>query len=104
MHSSCAVDGADGGDFWIDYNLGRGYSTFSTTVGLSDDSPSDMVATYKVYVDGTNVASRSLTFGMARRLDLSVKNALRLRLFVNDSAPQCSNHDRVVWGSPSLTH
>ena len=103
MHSSCAIEGADGGDFWIDYDLSRDYRTFSTMVGLSDDSPADMAATYNVYVDGTSAASGSLTFGTARKLDIPVAGALRLRLFVNDSAAQCSNHDRVVWGSPMLT-
>ena len=99
-------DGNDGGDFWIDYDLGRKWSTFTTTVGLRDDAQANAKITYKVIADNKPLATGTLTLGTANPLTMPVTGALRLRLLINNPTVRTnacrSDKSIVVWGNPTL--
>jgi hypothetical protein len=106
MEPGC--ENADGGDYWLDYDLGRHWSTFTATVGALETDPSDASATYTVYGDGERLASGNVSLTQARNLRISVKKYLRLRLLVNDpQAPNrsCGFSDNYyyVWGNAQLS-
>lgn len=67
---------------WIEFNLGRDFASFSTTIGLADDSPSDARVTFIVSVDGDIRVERTLGLGETFDVDIEVRDALRLRLAV----------------------
>jgi serine/threonine protein kinase len=98
----------DGGDFWIEYDLSRTWSTMSGVVGVSDDSPDAARVTWRVYGDAKLLASGVATLGAATHVHVSVNNVLRLRLWINDprSAQDDCNVARetnLVWGNLQLT-
>lgn len=97
----------DGGDFWVDYDLGRSWTRFTATVGLDDRSRASATATYTILADTTPVATGRLTIGQAVPIDVPVTGALRLRLKINDPSTLTSSCDyntwaKVVWGNPTL--
>jgi serine/threonine protein kinase len=98
----------DGGDYWIDYNLGRSWSTFTATVGLRDDSPASSTASYTVLLDSKTVANGQLSLGTATPINIPVSGGLRLRLQMNNPSPgvkTCTGNPsraQVVWGDPTL--
>ena len=102
----------DGGDNWSEFDLSRSWSTLAGIVGLSDDSPDTTHMTWRVYGDGTILASGASSLGSAAPLRLSVRNVLRLRLWINDpssvSSGTCGrtasgDYANFVWGNLQLT-
>lgn len=96
----------DGGDDWIDYNLSRAHTTFTATVGVSDDSAPQTTSTYSVLLDGKVAATGQLRLGMSVPLTLPVTGVLRLRLLI--SAPKamtsCNNGKfQTVWGDAQVS-
>lgn len=97
----------DGGDYWVEYDLSREWSTFTATVGLRDDSPATAAASYTLLADNSVIAEGTLVLGDAKPVDVPVLNVLRLRLKINvppSTGPNCDyDYDsRVVWGDPTL--
>src|SRR5262245_19522753 len=69
-----------GGEGKVYRALSRDWSRFTATVGISDDSPAQSAATFKVFLDGKQVAGGDLVLGRPPQLDLDVSQKLRLRL------------------------
>lgn len=97
----------EGGDYWVDYDLGRSWNRFTATVGISDDSRSEAGATYTLLADNQVLASGALTLGTSTPIDVSVVNVLRLRLQINEPfavSDRCyyNSTAQVVWGNPLL--
>lgn len=99
----------DGGDFWIEYDLGKSWSLLTATVGASDTDADDAAFSYTVYGDGRVLASGHATLSRPESLRVNVSGYLRLRLMISDPAStnrECgfSNgpHD-YVWGNAMLT-
>jgi len=106
MNAYCS--NRDGGDYWVEYDLARSWSTLTATVGLRDDSPASAVANYSVLLDGKPMAQGILKLGQAVPLAIPVSGGLRLRLRMNNPAagqPTCSgevDRTQVVWGDPKV--
>jgi hypothetical protein len=92
-----------GGDMWVEFNLGRRFDQFRATVGLRDDANVRSEATYQLFVDGRVAAHGALKLGLARKIDVSVRRGLRLRIAINDSSLEsvCSTAQSawIVWGN-----
>ncbi len=79
---SCGVRRV-GNQGWIEYDLGRGYSTFTTQLGIDDDAISiESRVRFRIYGDGVLLLSRDVGFGEIVPVQLSVRGVLRLRLEV----------------------
>lgn len=95
----------DGGDYWVDYDIGRKWSTFTATVGINDTSPSDATATYTLFADSKSIATGPLSLGTAAPINVSISTVLRLRLQINNpesSATVCRAKTSIIWGDPTL--
>ncbi|WP_433077786.1 NPCBM/NEW2 domain-containing protein [Dactylosporangium sp. CA-052675] len=107
IRANAGCSNGDSGDFWLDYNISRAYAGFTTTVGLDDTDSSGVTMSYAILIDGNTLAQGTLTQGMSKRLSVSVKGGLRLRLFLHDSKRyQCGIDDwraYMVWGQATLT-
>ncbi|WP_159942394.1 MULTISPECIES: NPCBM/NEW2 domain-containing protein [unclassified Nocardiopsis] len=84
---------------WIDYNLGRDWSTFTTTIGVDDTSNAGATTTFTVHVDGEAEATETLRLGETMDVEVDVSGALRLRLEVESDARGIF----PVWADPTLT-
>jgi hypothetical protein len=100
---------SDGGDFWIEYDLGKSWSLLTATVGASETDAGDAAFSYTVYGDGRVLASGHATLSQPKSLRVNVRGYLRLRLRISDPAStdrECgfSNgpHD-YVYGNAMLT-
>ena len=71
-----------------EYDLGRGFDTFETTIGLRDDSSADGSAKFEVFLDGRIVTAKNVAFGRAVDLRVPVTGVLRLRLVATPLNPE----------------
>ncbi|MFI5888426.1 NPCBM/NEW2 domain-containing protein [Streptomyces sp. NPDC051554] len=96
------------------YNVGKKYTKFTATTGLYDDyDESDGPWIFAVYVnDGSGdrqLLKRIMKFGDVKPIDVSVKNAIRLKLVIQWIDPgrliTCSplNSYAAVWANPTLS-
>jgi NPCBM/NEW2 domain/Domain of unknown function (DUF1707) len=98
-----------GGDIWAEYNLSRAYTTFTTTIGISDEDPAAAKGTYRVLVDGTEVRKGEVASGTSTPIELDVTNALHIRLEVNNQSAalqSCGQNNpevHSVWGDARLS-
>jgi hypothetical protein len=98
----------NGYPMYIDYNLGRNYSTLNTTIGLDDNvSSSRALIQFQIFGDGVSLFSQNLQLGQAVPIHLNVKGVLRLRLQVTGlpvSNPQYADYPYfdAVFGSAYL--
>lgn len=89
---------------FADYNLGRHFDTFSTTIGLSDISKSAGYQ-FEIWKDGQRVYVTTLHRGQSRHVEMTVKGVLTLRL------ASCSVDESVImeesgggiFGDPEVT-
>jgi hypothetical protein len=65
---------------WADYNVPAGCTTFLTTVGLADDSPTGASLLFEVLRDGSPAYSASLGLAQAQSVALPLGSTFRLRL------------------------
>ncbi|MCW2534258.1 MAG: protein kinase [Blastococcus sp.] len=88
----------------IQYDLGRHYRTFATSVGLQDDSYSDGVLQLDVLIDGRSIFSGTAKLGEPLPVEVDVSGGLRLELSAARIDPGCRYDARVtaVWGDPQL--
>jgi NPCBM/NEW2 domain/RTX calcium-binding nonapeptide repeat (4 copies) len=71
----------------IEYDLGRKYKRFVTTIGLRDDSYSGGMARYSFYGDGPDpLYERTVAFGQSFPVKVDVTGVLRLKLRVTTVA------------------
>lgn len=89
------------------YDLGGDFSSFSATVGTTEDTDDRSVVRFEVYTDDElTYSSGNLNHGETADIDISVENAQSLRLgflFIDGDLSRCSNAGEVVWGDPTLT-
>jgi NPCBM/NEW2 domain len=71
-----------------EYDLGRAFETFETTIGLRDDSSAKGSAKFEVFLDGRSTTAETVAFGRAVDLRVPVTGALRLRLVVTPLNPE----------------
>ncbi len=62
------------------YVLGRRYSSFQGTIGLSDNSVSTAKIRFEILADGRPVYSKDLQVGQSAALNVPVRNVLHLEL------------------------
>ncbi len=62
------------------YVLGRKYSSFQGTIGLSDDSVATAEIRFQIFADGRLVYSKDLHVGQSAALDVPVTNVLQVEL------------------------
>ena len=86
------------------YDLGRDYRQLTTTVGVSDDSPSDAIVLFEVLVDGRNVFSQTATLGKPVAVKVDVTGGLRLEIDATQTGGSCSNtvSTTTVWADAEL--
>ncbi|WP_405997219.1 protein kinase domain-containing protein [Streptomyces sp. NBC_00829] len=85
-----------------EYNLNREWSWLSYSAGLTDES-ADGTVVITVYADDQLVGTQTLVRGMSKNVKIKVKNALRLRIFCDDTDVSNIAGDRVaVLGNPAL--
>ncbi|MFJ9554566.1 protein kinase [Nocardiopsis sp. NPDC101807] len=83
---------------WVDYDLGRNWTTFTALIGVQDDSRADAATTFIVNVDGEPELTETLGLGEPLEIEVDVRNALRLRIEVESD--DYSVHP--VWADPAL--
>jgi NPCBM/NEW2 domain len=84
-----------------EYDLGRAFETFETTIGLRDDSSATGSAKFEVFLDGRSTTARTVAFGRAVDLRVPVTGVLRLRLVVTPLNPE-SPRIYSTWGDARL--
>jgi hypothetical protein len=85
-----------------EYNLGRHWDSYSATVGLRDDSPTGGKLTFEVSVDGKQEYIETIPLGKVQQIDLSVKDALRMKLTVTYSGQDAGRSYYGSWGNARL--
>jgi hypothetical protein len=85
------------------YNLGRGYSTFSSDIGVDDECGAVGSVVFKVYGDGRLLydSGRMTTSSPTKRVNVSVAGVSELRLVVTD-AGDGGIADHADWANPKL--
>jgi hypothetical protein len=76
---------SDGGDFWIEYDLGKRWSLLTATVGADETDAQDAAFSYTIYGDGSVLASGHATLSQTQALRVNVRGYLRLRLLISDA-------------------
>lgn len=73
--------GASTGDmgYW-EYNLGRDWESFESTIGLLDDSDIEQSGRFRIILDGSEIWQQDIDFGQSEDVSINVSNGLRLRL------------------------
>ncbi|QUX21017.1 MULTISPECIES: protein kinase domain-containing protein [Nocardiopsis] len=84
---------------WAEYNLGRGWTTFTARLGVTDTSSSSATTTFIVHVDGNPEVTETLRLGETLDIEVDVRDALRLRIEVESDAGGVY----PVWADPALT-
>ncbi len=87
---------------FVEYDLGRRYTTLTGTVGLSDAVPSDTVMRVEIYGDGKPLFNQDLRLGQAVPVQLDMTNVLRLRLQVTDLRPDSTGAAAAVFGDMAV--
>jgi hypothetical protein len=80
---------SDTSDKFADYNLGRHFSRFTAVIGPSDISKSQAYH-FEVWKDDQRAYSVTLRHGQSRRIDMSIRDVLKLRVAA------CSSDESVI--------
>jgi hypothetical protein len=110
LHSAFGRQGSCSGEAkqaFAEYDLGRDYSRFTATLGLSDTNRrASHRVLFEVIVDGTQIHEVELTAGEAEPVDLDINGGLRLRLqvtfFADGACSGFDGDDRAVFGDAVL--
>lgn len=99
---SCVI--WDGRSRWTEFDLGRDYGWFRTTIGQADRSPvTSRLVRFSVIGDGETLFSETVAFGEVVDVDVDVSGVLRLRLAlqtVEDAGRASATY--AVWGDPTI--
>jgi alpha-galactosidase len=87
----------------ISYYLGRACTSFSSSVGIDDETANGSVV-FQVFADGTKIADSGQMTGAdaAKQLSGSLANAEQLRLVVTNGGDNI-NSDHADWAAPTIT-
>jgi NPCBM/NEW2 domain len=80
---------SDTSDKFADYNLGRHFERFTATIGPSDISKSTGYH-FEIWKDDKRVFSETLRHGQSKRINMSVRDVLKLRIAA------CSPDESVI--------
>jgi len=85
-------------------NLARLYKTFTSDVGIDDETAGKGSAVFQVWLDGVKAFDSGAVLGgqAARHVDLSVANVQELRLVVTDNGDGIGS-DHADWAGAKLT-
>ena len=106
MNSGC--QNRDGGDYWVDFDIGRQYKKLVGDVALYDKNSAGIKMKYQLLIDGESRVEKTLLTGQTEKLNIDVAGGLRLRLLVHDPRPRnltsCGSEGRayVIWGDLQL--
>jgi hypothetical protein len=94
---------ADNYQKFADYNLGRHYDKFTTTVGPSDVSKSKGYH-FEVWKDSHRFISITLALGSSKRIDMPVKGVLRLKIVAcaTDNGGYPDSDGGGIFGDPQV--
>jgi hypothetical protein len=92
----------------LQYDLGRAYQHFKTTVGLADESNNSTLVQFDVLVDNKPVFSQQARLGQALAVDVSVTDGLRLEIEATRVEKPCTERygdasTTAVWADALLT-
>jgi hypothetical protein len=95
---------SDTSDKFADYNLGRDFNRFTAVIGPSDISKSRGYH-FEIWKDDQRALSVTLRHGESRRIDMSVRNVLKLRLSVcsPDESVIMETEGGGIFGDPQVT-
>ncbi|MDN5859563.1 MAG: NPCBM/NEW2 domain-containing protein [Pseudonocardia sp.] len=80
-----------------EYNLGRQYARFRSTIGLDDKSATEAIVRYEIIGDGKTLYSQDVEFGTSQPVDVSVQNVLRLKLVTTLLTKEGRCGDATAW-------
>jgi len=104
FHGLSICNPGDGKGYSVEYNLGRAYSTFTATAGLSDlDTKGDRTIQFRIDTDKGHdyfTAGR----GESHKVAFNIKDALFLRLTVYEpnGSGLCIVDTVAVWGDAQI--
>ncbi|MBB1023262.1 MULTISPECIES: NPCBM/NEW2 domain-containing protein [unclassified Dietzia] len=84
------------------YDLGKDWSNFRATIGLSDTSHPDARYQFRVFVDDQQRGSWAMRLGQAQDININVSGGLRLKLEVTKTAAN-GNNANAAWGDARVT-
>ncbi|MEH6820636.1 MAG: NPCBM/NEW2 domain-containing protein [Dietzia psychralcaliphila] len=84
------------------YDLGRNWSNFRATIGLSDTSHPDARYQFRVFVDDQQRGTWTMKLGQAQDININVSGGLRLKLEVTKTAAN-GNNANAAWGDARVT-
>jgi hypothetical protein len=87
-------------DKYADYNLGRHYERFQAVIGPGDTSSQSY--RFEIWRDGQPAYSGTLRHGQSKKIDMSVKNVLTLRLSACAVVPEEGGNRGGVYGDPRV--
>jgi hypothetical protein len=90
-YTSCDGNWADLFTNTVGYDLGRGYTSFDTEVGITDDSAAGGTAKFEILGDGRLLGEATVGLGETKRLEADVTGVLRLKIVV--SGLTCGSDD-----------
>jgi len=88
---------------WAEYNISRNYATFTSVIGLDDDSPSGSTFTFRVFVDNQATPLKTVGVGETETISIDgISNGLRLKLQVSgeEVRSECAT---PIFANPTLT-
>jgi hypothetical protein len=86
---------------YADYNLGRHYENFHAVIGPGDTST--QTYHFEVWLDGEREYSATLRHGQSRKVNLSVKGVLSLRVAACGMKSEQMAYRGGVFGEPRVT-
>ncbi|PVE10362.1 serine/threonine protein kinase [Streptomyces scopuliridis] len=99
-HSDAFVSEADCGGY-MEFNLGRAWSTLDLVTGIDDNSV-EYTARLRITLDGTSLFDEKIELGKPRKPSLTVKNGLRLVISYTATDTEACNAGTVALGTPTL--
>ncbi|MFJ9207926.1 serine/threonine protein kinase [Streptomyces sp. NPDC102264] len=99
-HSDAFVSDYDCGGY-MEFNLGRAWSTLDLVAGIEDNSVKD-TARLRITLDGTPLFEEKIELGEPQNRSLSVKNGLRLVISYTATDTETCDAGTVALGTPTL--
>ncbi|MFE9883579.1 protein kinase [Streptomyces scopuliridis] len=99
-HSDAFVSDADCGGY-MEFNLGRAWSTLDLVAGIDDNSV-EYTARLRITLDGTSLFDEKIELGKPRKPSLTVKNGLRLVIRYTSTDTEACDAGTVALGTPTL--
>lgn len=87
----------------VEYNLGRSWGRFQSSVGIKDTSPAECTVKFTVTVDNETAYEKVIPFGSSQNVSISVEKALRIKLSVSyASSTEVNDYCFAAWGDARL--